>query len=90
MLFICLQRWIICAFWNARKSKLVSFLLTFHHTDNFNDGGKAEKTAFYNSTKGGVDVLDQNVRHYFKYHKYKHAGFHILQYLDIREYSIYI
>ena len=56
----------------------------------FVDGGKTETTAFYNSAKGGVGVLDQNVRHYFKYYKYKHAGFHILQYLDIREYSIYI
>lgn len=42
-----------------KKSKSVVLLSTLHHSTMVDADGKAEVNAYYNHTKGGVDILDQ-------------------------------
>ena len=49
--------------WHPKRSKFVLLLSFLHHNSNIVESGKPEIVEFYNKTNGGVDALDQNVRH---------------------------
>ena len=55
--------------WHPKRSKFVLLLSFLHHNSNIVESGKPEIVEFYNKTNGGVDALDQNVRHCTTYRK---------------------
>ena len=77
--------------WHPKRSKFVLLLSSLHHNSNIVQSGKPEIVEFYNKTKGGVDALDQKVRHYTtcrKTHPWPLAVFYNI--LDISAYSAYV
>lgn len=51
--------------YNGKKNKSVNLLSSQHHDKAIDAStGKPEIIHYYNSTKGGVDTLDQLIRHY--------------------------
>ena len=77
--------------WHPKRSKFVLLLSSLHHNSNIVESGKPEIVEFYNKTKGGVDALDQKVRHYTTYrktHRWPLAVFYNI--LDISAYNAYV
>ena len=77
--------------WHPKRSKFVLLLSSLHHNSNIVESGKPEIVEFYNKTKGGVDALDQKVRHCTtcgKTYRWSLAVFYKI--LDISTYNAYV
>ena len=77
--------------WHPKRSKFVPLLSSLHHNSNIVEIATPEIVEFYDKTEGGVDALDQKVRHYTTYRKTHHwplAVFYNI--LDISAYNAYV
>ena len=52
-----------------KRGKAVILLSSMHADDNVSDGGKPDMILFCNSSKGGVDALDQSCATYTSKHR---------------------
>ena len=78
-------------FLHPKQSTFVLLLSSLHHNSNIVESGKPEIVEFYNKIKGGVDALDQNIRHYATYQKMHHWSLAVFyNILDISAYNAYI
>ena len=76
---------------HPKQSTFALLLSSLHHNSNIVESGKPEIVEFYNKTKGGVDALDQKVRHYTTYEKMYHWPLAVFYNIfDISAYNAYI
>lgn len=65
----CFQKDISLVSYSPKKNKVVLVMSTLHHDDNIDedtgDKRKPEMITFYNSTKAGVDVIDEMCASYY-------------------------